>query len=205
MSSACSGPGCCQRGPHLNIIEDQIEEGLRREEGTYAPLGDFDDLPFTTDGTPDESPDYALWQGYNVEVVDPLPQIADIELTDFGSPPEDWFDPDADTSFEDVFRLIFGEAFALLVERQRRYGPENIRQLGLYGVFTRIVDKMERIRHSFNGTMKNGILTVEEVDNDTAESLDDADFDAANYHLIRIALRRGEWGRPLEEEVVGWE
>lgn len=104
-------------------------------------------------------------------------------------------------SFEDVFRDIFDEAFNLLVERQKKYGPENVRKLGLYGIFTRIEDKMERLRHAFNGEMKRGEFSVTETDESSDESLDDGDIDAANYHLIRVALRRGLWGKPLREDM----
>lgn len=106
-------------------------------------------------------------------------------------------------TFEEVFQDIFDEAFDLLVERQKKYGPENVKKLGLYGLFTRIEDKMERLRHAFNGTMDRGVFNLTETDDSSDESLDDGDIDAANYHLIRVALRRGLWGRPLEEDANG--
>ena len=105
-------------------------------------------------------------------------------------------------TFEEVFQTIFDEAFDLLVERQKKYGPMNVEKLGLYGIFTRIEDKMERLRHAFNGQIVKGVFNVNETDESSDESLDDGDIDAANYHLIRVALRRGLWGRPLERDVV---
>lgn len=115
----------------------------------------------------------------------------------------DWPEDSGVVTFEEVFQSIFDEAFDLLVERQKKYGPENVRKLGLYGIFTRIEDKMERLRHAFNGTMVRGQFNVTENDESSDESLDDADIDAANYHLIRIALRRGLWGKPLQRDVDG--
>lgn len=107
--------------------------------------------------------------------------------------------PAAPETFEATFKEIFAEAFELLVDRQRKYGPENVRKLGTYGLFTRIEDKMERLRHAFNGEIVKGVFNVTEKDEASDESLDDGDLDAANYHLIRVALRRGVWGRPLEK------
>ena len=104
------------------------------------------------------------------------------------------------TTFEDVFDGLAAEALQILYDRQRKYGPENIRTLGLYGVFTRLEDKMARLKHAFMGRMVHGVLEVEEVNETDDETLDDSDFDGANYHLIRIALRRGLWGFPLRED-----
>lgn len=103
-------------------------------------------------------------------------------------------------TFQSTFTDIFNEAFDLLVARQKKYGPENIRQLGLFGVFGRLADdKIERIRRGMNGTIDHGVVTIETQDfND--ESFEDALMDIANYALIMIALKRGIWGHPLEEE-----
>ena len=105
-------------------------------------------------------------------------------------------------SFEATFADLYQEAFELLVERQRKYGPNNIRKLGLWGVFGRFADdKVERIRRSFNGTITNGELDVT-LDGDFGdEALEDAIIDSGNYPLIMLALLRGIWGRPLEEDM----
>lgn len=100
-------------------------------------------------------------------------------------------------TFEGTFDELFAEAFDLLVERQRKYGPENIRQLGLFGVFSRMAsDKIERIRRGMNGTIAHGIIDIDTTDFGD-ESFDDALIDIANYALIMLALKRGLWGRPL--------
>jgi hypothetical protein len=102
------------------------------------------------------------------------------------------------STFEDVFEGIFTEAFDLLVERQRKYGPDNIRQLGTFGVFGRLADdKVERIRRAMNGTITHGRVELEDVEKFADESFEDALFDIANYALIIIALGRGLWGKPL--------
>lgn len=109
--------------------------------------------------------------------------------------------PMTDTqTFEDVFTGIFDEAFDLLVERQRKYGPENIKKLGIYGVFGRLSDdKVERIRRGMNGVVKHGIVQIDDFTDFGDESFEDALFDIANYALIIIALKRGLWGKPLKE------
>ena len=114
-----------------------------------------------------------------------------------------WKDLYKPGSFEATFAEIFQEAFDLLVERQRKYGPENIRQLGLWGVFDRFADdKVNRIRRAFNGTIRKGVLEVELTDSDfDDESLEDALFDSANYPLIMVAQKRDLWGRPLQEDM----
>lgn len=103
-------------------------------------------------------------------------------------------------SFQSTFQSIFDEAFDLLVERQKKYGPENIRRLGLFGVFGRLSDdKIERVRRGMNGEIRHGIVQIEDFADFGDESFEDALFDIANYALIMIALKRGVWGRPLEQ------
>jgi len=101
-------------------------------------------------------------------------------------------------TFQDVFSGIYKEAFDLLVDRQWKYGPENIRQLGLFGVFGRLADdKIERIRRGMNGTITHGKIEMS-LDDFDDESFEDALLDIANYALIMIAIKRGLWGKPLD-------
>jgi hypothetical protein len=103
-------------------------------------------------------------------------------------------------TFQDVFSGIYKEAFDLLVNRQKKYGPENIRMLGLYGTFGRLADdKIERIRRGMNGKIVHGKIEMDVTDFDD-ESFEDALLDIANYALIMIALKRGLWGKPLDEK-----
>lgn len=104
-------------------------------------------------------------------------------------------------TFEVVFGRIFDEAFDLLVARQRKYGPENVRQLGIFGVFERLADdKVERIRRALNGRLVHGKIELDDMAEFADESFEDALLDIANYALILIALKRGVWGAPLEGE-----
>lgn len=106
-------------------------------------------------------------------------------------------------TFEDVFEAIFDEALSLLVDRQAKYGPENIRQLGLFGTFGRLSDdKIERIRRSLNGRVVHGRVELEYPEDFGDESFEDALLDIANYAFIMLALKRGLWGKPLREELA---
>lgn len=110
----------------------------------------------------------------------------------------------APKTFQAAFDEIFDEAFELLVSRQRKYGPENVRQLGIFGVFGRLADdKVERIRRAMNGKISHGKVELDNLADFTDESVEDALFDIANYALILIALKRGVWGLPLAEDVRG--
>lgn len=113
--------------------------------------------------------------------------------------------PDMPRTFEDVFMALFDEVFELLVERQRKYGPDNIRRLGLFGVFGRLADdKLERIRRALNGRVVRGVVVLDKQGADfDDESFEDALKDAANYCIIMLALWRGQWGYPLAAEVDG--
>lgn len=105
-------------------------------------------------------------------------------------------------TFEQVFQKIYGEAFDLLVAKQRRYGNKNIEQLGLHGVISRISnDKAERAKKFLNGKVINGVIVLDPLDESTDESLEDTLLDIANYALIAVALKRNLWGRPLNSEV----
>jgi hypothetical protein len=106
-------------------------------------------------------------------------------------------------SFESEFQRIYSEAFSLLVEKQRRYGDANIQHLGLNGVIGRISnDKVSRALKFMNGRVIDGKVVLSDMDYSTEESLEDTLLDIANYALIAVALRRGLWGRPLEESLL---
>lgn len=105
-------------------------------------------------------------------------------------------------TFEEAFRDIFDETLDLLVTRQRKYGPDNIRNQGIYGVVTRIADdKIARVRQSLHGAVVNGQVKLDPiVDREATDTFEDALKDIANYALIALALHRGVWGLPLESE-----
>ena len=109
-----------------------------------------------------------------------------------------------DATFEDVFEDIFKEALDLLIERQRKYGPDNISGQGIYGIITRIADdKISRVKTAMNGKVVNGRVSIDPIaDSEAEDTFEDALLDIANYALIALALKRGLWGKPLRAPVA---
>lgn len=104
-----------------------------------------------------------------------------------------------DRTFENTFAELYSEAYKLLVDKQERYGDANIQQLGLHGVISRIAyDKVSRAKKFLNGKIVDGEARLDEMDESTEESLEDTLLDIANYALIAVALRRKQWGRPMD-------
>lgn len=104
---------------------------------------------------------------------------------------------------------------AVIISRQRKYGPNNVLRLGIRGVLDRPMhDKMERLRRYYDredlrARCPQAGMPQEVIDRylpslaaDYAdETLDDAHIDAANYvGVIALMLKRGWWGLPMEGE-----
>ena len=106
-------------------------------------------------------------------------------------------------SFEDVFVTIVARRLAILIERQRKYGPDNIRNQGIFGVLTRIrEDKLSRISMALSGQVVNGRVVLDPIpDGEAGDTFQDGLFDAGNYLDIMEALRMGVWGKPLESDL----
>lgn len=142
---------------------------------------------------PGFAPETVEFRGTSVEVTDPEPRWkAPITIGD-------WASEFAGGTFQATFADLFREAFDLLVERQKKYGPENIRVQGIYGVFTRMsADKVERIRAAMNGRVVAGEIQLDPFLDAADETVEDALLDVANYALIMLSLKRGIWGKPLQ-------
>lgn len=93
-------------------------------------------------------------------------------------------------TFEETVDLVLDGMRAVLIERQRKYGPENIRRHGEIGLAVRCGDKLARLDHHYFGEGK------ETPD----ESIDDSWTDLGNYAVIALMVRRGLWGLPLSDE-----
>jgi len=99
---------------------------------------------------------------------------------------------DQESTFQSEVRSVMDGLFNLLVERQRKYGIENINQGRMLGVIVRAGDKLERLKRAFP--------CLDSVGHDrdySDESVDDALMDLANYAIIGLMLYRGTWGKPL--------
>ena len=74
------------------------------------------------------------------------------------------------------------ENIQLADRKQQDYGPKNILYSGELGIIVRCQDKLCRLKH-----------LLEKNDGVMNESIEDSYRDLANYALIGILLRRGEW------------
>jgi len=95
----------------------------------------------------------------------------------------------------------------VMVDRQAKYGPENVIAQGLYGIATRLAaDKVARLMKSLNGTVVNGKVILDPVDDTHAdESFDDTLVDIANYALIAWMLKHDYWRLPRREKLPDYD
>ena len=84
-------------------------------------------------------------------------------------------------NFEEM-KKILGEMEALIREKNKMYGDENVVKMGKEGILFRIEEKLERIRH---------LLKTDQ--NPEKESIEDSWKDIANFGLIGLMLERGKW------------
>ena len=103
-------------------------------------------------------------------------------------------------TFEDRMRAYYSEAFAILCERQRRYGPKNILEAGTWGVLEQLTNKVERARAQINGEVVGGKILIDELGADREAVLRDSILDLVNYSVILLALRDGVWTADMKME-----
>ena len=99
-----------------------------------------------------------------------------------------WVKKDPPGTFEEAFDSIVADLRALMIDKQRDYGPGNITAHGEYGVMVRASDKLARLNNLLN---KKGPARF--------ESIQDSWADLANYAIIAMMLRRGTFLLPLDE------
>lgn len=91
-----------------------------------------------------------------------------------------------DTELEKRLLRVYGEAFAIFCDRQRKYGSRNIAAFGLDGVVVRASDKVARLAN----------LTFQHRGDDAAdESVADTLLDLCNYGAIGMLCHKDEWPR----------
>lgn len=107
---------------------------------------------------------------------------------------------DEKRSFETRLRGYYSEAFAILCERQRRYGPANILAAGTWGVMEQLSNKVERARAQIKGEIVDGRILVDRLGDEREAILRDSLLDLANYAMILLAIRDGEWVEEMRME-----
>lgn len=125
-----------------------------------------------------------------------------------------WQVADKPETFEEALDMALRDQRTIMVRRQNRYGPDNVRNLGLLGVLNRArQDKLGRIARVYEREYVRELCLMEGMppeivdqylpsyrSNFDDESLEDAHIDAANYlGPISLMLLRGHWGLPLGE------
>lgn len=119
------------------------------------------------------------------------------------------------TTFEQAVDACLAEMRAVMLERHHKYGPNNIRKLGLLGVLSKTMnDKYERLRRHYerddtrvkclDAGMPQEIVDryLPSLSGDFADdTLEDAHIDSANFMgPISLMLRRGWWDLPMADE-----
>jgi hypothetical protein len=95
--------------------------------------------------------------------------------------------------FEWLLNPYYVEAFEILVERQGKYGPKNILDAGVYGVVEQLRNKVERASAQLRGSVVDGRVELEPMDEETQKVFRDSLLDLANYSIIALALTEGRW------------
>jgi hypothetical protein len=109
------------------------------------------------------------------------------------------------TTWDDALDAVLAEMRALMIARQQKYGPQNVRDQGLYGVVTRAVaDKVARILTALNGRVVNGRVVLDPiVDAQADDTFEDGCLDASNYlGPIALMVHRGWWELPRKAVTV---
>jgi hypothetical protein len=105
-------------------------------------------------------------------------------------------------TFEDRMRPYYAEAFAILCERQRRYGPKNILEAGTWGVIEQLANKVERARAQIRGEIVDGKVVIDHLGDHREAVLRDSLLDLVNYAAIVLALRDGVWTAEMKTEAA---
>ena len=95
--------------------------------------------------------------------------------------------------FEYLLFPYYVEAFEILVERQGKYGPKNILDAGVYGVVEQLRNKVERASAQLRGSVVDGRVELEPMDEESKKVFRDSLLDLANYSIIALALTEGLW------------
>lgn len=103
-------------------------------------------------------------------------------------------------TWDEALDTVLAEMRQIMVDRQAKYGPENIRQQGLFGVIVRgAADKVARIQRALNGKVVEGQIILDPISDgtDLNDTFEDGLLDAANYFgPIALMVKRGWWDLP---------
>lgn len=98
------------------------------------------------------------------------------------------FLPWVPANFEEMFEHLQKDCLDIMVDRQRKYGPNNIPKFGTFGTLVRMTDKFERLN-----TLHERFQDLKDDASYSDESLEDTLIDIANYANIMRAQLKGYW------------
>lgn len=91
-------------------------------------------------------------------------------------------------TFEEAVKIVANEIAELVIERQRKYGHDNINAFGEYGILVRVYDKHARIKNMIENDIK-----------DTNEPKTDSWMDNGGYSILAVMLDRDWFKLPLKK------
>lgn len=94
-----------------------------------------------------------------------------------------------DSDLELALLTLYQEKFEIMVQRHRKYGPNNIAESGRVGILTRLRDKIARF--------------LNQKDDAKDETMNDTLIDLANYGDILALWEWGKWPRKPHTEACG--
>lgn len=103
-------------------------------------------------------------------------------------------------TFERALEQVMDRCWRVMLDRQRKYGPDNINFFGEPGVVVRLHDKLARLRKFYFNDPGVCTGTIEKRPTPD-ETLEDTWIDVVNYGLIGLLLRAGKWGKPLADDL----
>jgi len=100
-------------------------------------------------------------------------------------------------TYEQALDVVLAEMREIMLDRHRKYGPNNILRGGVHGLITRIGDKLARIEKDHELCGFKHCVPGRDFTDETSE---DAWLDLSNYAgPVGIMLQRGWWELPLNE------
>ncbi len=102
-----------------------------------------------------------------------------------------------EVTWNERVRHLFVQQFALMVGKQKDYGPNNINAFGEMGVIVRMSDKFERLKNLLFSEDEDGNVIWAGDQGAENESVDDTYMDILNYALIALMVRKGYWNAPF--------
>ena len=98
----------------------------------------------------------------------------------------------ANGTFEQACRNIALEIAALVIEKQKDYGPDNVMMFKEKGLVVRLWDKMSRLKTLVWGEREPKYETIEDSFKDTA-----------GYAIIALMVMRECFTNPMEDDIHG--